>query len=326
VPVNYGSAGSAGWDDDRVAQRAIQINSTRSNKKLGGFRAIAYGPNRVHGTTVASHNVFGGGASGLSNAKQIIVLGEGEWEACDRYWLAKVAKDPNDAAAFHFHRGADGTLGAGLAATSTGPDQNVDTFYSGLPTGVPVMTFSHLAYCALSGSTIPKDLSQVPLFEGDFRCKRVRIFDNSGTQTAYQYSTNPAWIILDMLISRFIKRQATTNQALSATEKARIDFPAFVTAAADCDVDIGGGIKRFEAGFAISQQSKFSAPLGQVLNLFRGYVIEVDGQFSLRVDKARASTFTLTADHIVGRFQRASVTEQLSAPNRFIGTSATSIR
>jgi hypothetical protein len=296
----------------------VSVNATHRTKALGGFRPIAYGPNRAHGTRMMVHNIFGGGSSGLGVGTHFLALGEGEWEACDRVWFAKVPKDPTDTAIFHFHRGADGTLGAGLATTSTGPDQGVDSFYSGIPVGVPLLTFSHLAWCAYTGASIPKDLTQVPEFEGDFRCKRVRIFDNAGNQT-YQYSTNPAWITLDMIIARFIKRQQTTGQVLTATEKARINFASWVSAAADCDVDIGGGIKRFEAGFVIAEQTKLSQPLGKALALFRGYVLEIDGQFNCFVDKARASTFTLTSEHIVGRFQRQSVTEQLSAPNRFIG-------
>jgi hypothetical protein len=86
--------------------------------------------------------------------------------------------------------------------------------------------------------------------------------------------------------------------AISALRmKARSTSCAF--ASADwCDFDIGGGIKRFEAGIAYPQLTGFQQVLNQ---LSRCAVLHSrsSGKIGLYPDQARASTFTLTSSHIV---------------------------
>jgi hypothetical protein len=75
-------------------------------------------------------------------------------------------------------------------ATSVGPDQGVDSFFTLLP-GVPALTFSLLAYLALSMTQASHDIQAVPEVKMDVRGRKCRIFDAAGNQTAYQYTTNP---------------------------------------------------------------------------------------------------------------------------------------
>jgi hypothetical protein len=115
-----------------------------------------------------------------------------------------------------------------------------------------------------------------------------------------------------------ISRDALPGAALSAAEKTRINFPSWKQLADDCDFDIGGGIKRFESGLAIKEKTTLAQVVSQMLMMCNGYMYEVDGAIAASMDKARASTFTLTSDHLFGRVE-AMKTNKRKAPNRFIG-------
>jgi hypothetical protein len=291
-----------------VATTDMQIGQAT----LGIPLPIAYGPMPVVGNLCLLHT--------LSDATRIafIGLGEGEWDGIDRLWINRKLIDHTDNTVVHFHPGIEGTLGAGLAATSLGGDQGVDQFFTLLPPGIQPLTFSGKAYIALK--IAPDAAAPGPDFGffGHFRTLKCRIFDAAGNQTGYAYTTNPAWQILDLIIRIHLKREGLKNEALTANEKARIDFASFADAATWYDFNIGGGIKRIECGVAEPNLVSMQQLLDQMLRMSQSYSLESQGKIMLLNDKARASTFTIKSTMIVPGSANFDKRYLRGAKNRYV--------
>jgi len=288
---------------------------------LGAPLALAYGEGRFRGTLIGPHE--------LSNKTRVafIIGGQGEWEGLTRAWINRKLRDHTDTGIIRFHPGRDGRLGDGRTPVSTGGNQRVDTFWNDWPATdavLPRLTFSRMAYVALK---LPPD-PEAPgpeldwLFDAKFL--KVRIFNSSGTQTSYAWSTTPAWQILDVITRKMIKREFTIDdvtgaiEELTAAEKARFDFPSFKDTADYHDADIGGGRKRFEGHFQFAAPVSLTAALEQMCIVSRSYIIEQAGKIYLRADQPRAYVFTLEAKHLLepAKFEEQEVAEE---PNTLIG-------
>jgi hypothetical protein len=245
-------------------------------------------------------------------------LGEGEWDGIDRLWVNRKLIDHTDTSKVHFHPGIDGILGHGLTPDSTGGDQKVDTFFNDLPPWVQPVTFDRKAYLALKIADDPGAPTAETEVLGDYRTTKVRIFDNSGTETSYAYSTNPAWQILDILLRLLLKREALIDAALTTEEKTRINFQSFVDTAADYDYDIGGGVKRIEVNVAFPREITLTAALEQMLVMSRSYLREIAGKIELAMDKARASSFLLKSDHYLAGSLREDEDYLDDEPNHYL--------
>lgn len=253
---------------------------------LGRPLPLAYGRHIVGGNVIFLHK------NSDDTATLFVALGEGEWDGPEVVWVNGVAIDLTDTNAFHFHPGREGELGEETAPAT--PNQKICGFY---PAGfTPRLTFSRTAYVAFKLK--PDPTAPGPEFDvrGIYRTMKVRQFDTAGNQTAYSYSANPAWCILDLLIRRFIKPHQLAGELLTAAEKARIDFAAFRAAADEGDFDLGGGTKRFEAHVAFVEATDLGRALEQLLLLCRGYLIENAGRIGLYIDKPRASLAAFTRD------------------------------
>jgi hypothetical protein len=246
------------------------------------------------------------------------MLGEGEWDGIDRLWINRKRVDFTNASLVHFHPGLDGTLGAGLAATSTGGDQKADQFFTQLPGGLQPLGFSRRAYLALKVPVDPGAPSANLDVLGDYRTTKVRIFDAAGNQTAYQFSKNPAWCILDAIIRTMLKPEGLLNAALNAAEKTRINFPSFVNAATYYATNLGQG-PRFDINVAFPNQILVTPLMEQLLLMCRSYIIEDAGQLYLFPDQARVSTFTLTADHYIPGTLQVDEKSIENSANHFVG-------
>ena len=223
----------------------------------------------------------------------LVALGDGEWDSIEYLWVNGKPVDITDTTKVHFHPGIDGEVG-----TESTPGTRNQKICSLFPAGFTQTTFSRSAYVALHLAADPAAPSAEFDVRGIYKTRRVRLFDAAGNQTYYQYSANPAWQFLDAFISLYLKPRALVGAELTAGEKARIDFVAFVQAAADCDADIGGGVKRFESHVAFMQKTTLATIYETIMSLCRGYVMEEGGKLGLYVDKARSSIFTLTGDMI----------------------------
>src|SRR5581483_6809274 len=170
----------------------------------------------------------------------------------------------------------------------TDGDQKADAL---TPPGVQGLTFSRTAYIALK---VPFDVfAPGPdlSFQGVFRCRKVRIFDQNGVQQgAPVFSDNPAWCILDLL---------TRVRGLSDS---RIDYASFKAAADYCDQLIsinGADVKRFISNVAFTQPVDLDQALDALLVTCRGSLLDYGGTIKLRIDQPRSPVFDFTPDNII---------------------------
>ncbi len=239
---------------------------------------------------------------GSSNTYQVRLLGEGQWKSLERLWLNRAALTLPDTTKVRFHPGLDGTIGAGMSATSTGGDQLVDSFFSSLPASLNTypVTWSRYAYLFLKIAPDAGAPDQNAEVLGDYKAGMVRLFDNTGAQTGFDWSQNWVWITVDQLLRKFVLREARINQPLTSEQKARFDFGLLKAAADYSDFDIGGGVKRFsgEGVVWIEDGLGFDRALEQLLLLCRSYLLEANGKMSVNEKRDRASTFTFKRDDI----------------------------
>jgi len=275
-------------------------------------KVLAYGLVRGAGNLVFQQE--------LANKNRIAfyLLGEGPWDSLLRLWLnRKQIALPNTAIA-HFHQGLDGEIGFGMGASSTGPDQHVDSFWASVTGTFSLVTWSRYAYLALNVPPDPGAPTADLEVLADYQAMKCRIFDAGGVQTSFAWTQNPAWWICDFLIRKFVLREAKVNQPLVAAELARFDWQSFSDAATYYDADIGAGIKRFSDGGLVFLDSSATADsvLEQMLLLSRSYLLERNGKLSLYADKARASDFTFRTDNIEALSFKAKKSNLRNGKNR----------
>ncbi len=202
--------------------------ASSANAQLGIPLPLAYGYNRVRGDNVLLYE------QANKNRVAFFILGEGVWDGIESLWINAKLVNTSDTTLVHFHPGINGVLGSGLAPSSNGGDQRVDNFFSLIPANYRPLTFSRKAYLAVNVPPDPAAPGATLDVVGDYRCMKVRIFDVNGNQTAFQFSTNGAWQILDLIIRKMIKPEWDPSVAsagggdLTTQEKARIDFASVV--------------------------------------------------------------------------------------------------
>ncbi len=255
----------------------------------------------AYGRHIAAGNVVLIDDSPSDHRLLFVALAEGEWDAVENLWVNGEALTDRtglaDASGYLFHPGKAGTTGTGGETGS----QSISRWF---PAGVTQLNFSHTAYLAI---WIARDLSAPgPDLDvrGIYRARKLQEYDANGTPTLFQWSANPSWEILDLLLS-FYKLPTT-----------RIDFGSFVTAAADCNVQVGGA-NRFEGHIFFTDEQGDQA-LDRLLSLCRGFLTDYNGKISLRIDQARASQHDFTMDNIAQGGFRWETSDTSRRPNRIV--------
>lgn len=299
--------------------------SQAANAQLGIGLPLMYGYCRVRGDNILLQQDV--------NTKWRIafyVLGEGEWDGIERLWVNKKLVDVTQnntpgVTVVRFHPGQDGVLGSGLSPVSLGGDQRVDALFTAFPS-FQAVTYSRKAYLAVNVSPDPGAPDANLDVVGDYRTCKLRIFDGNGNQTAYQFSTNGAWQALDLILRKILNPEWTTAAAaaaggdLSAAQKARINFPAVVSAAAWCDGLLANSQKRFESSVAFVSTVKLNQALTQLLTMSQLYITEEAGQIFILPDQPRSSTFVMSTDHVVAGTASFDKVDLHGAASRIVAT------
>ncbi len=272
---------------------------------------LAYGRHIVGGNLVFQQE------NDDASVSLVVALGEGEWDGAERVWVNGVEIDLSDTATFHFHPGLDGEPGAETDPATR--NQKVCSFF---PADFsPQLTFSRTAYVALR---LRRDPTQPgPDFHvlGIYRTLRVRRFDTSGNQTAYAYSSNPAWVALDILLRRFLFPHARAGESLPQSVKDRIDFPAWKDWADFCDAGLtinGDAVKRFEAHPAFVDSTDLLRALEWLLLLGRAYLLERGGRLAPFADAPRTSQLAVDRDRTAAASLQLLRRSLRNSPNRFV--------
>lgn len=253
----------------------------------------------MYGRALAGGNVIFQQKNPDKSVSLFLALGEGEWEGPEVVWLNDRKLNTSNTAKFHFHPGLEGQ--AGVETDPSTRNQKICSFF---PSSFrPRFAFSRTAYVALNIPRDPKHPKKTREFEvfGIYRGLRVRLFDNAGNQTGYAWSANPAWCCLDLLLRRYLKPHGLVNEALTAADKARLDFQAFKDWADYCDELItvnGEAVKRFECHVAFDDNVDLMRALELILVTGRAYLLERQGKLAPFADKARSTLIVLGGDDI----------------------------
>lgn len=305
-----------------ILSSAAAANSlaASANAVLGVPNPLMYGYCRVRGDNILLNQLTN------KNTVAFYILGEGPWDGIERLWIGKKLWNIADTTTVHFHPGLDGILGHGLTPESTGGDQKVDNFFTNIPANFQPLTYSRKAYLAVNVPPDPQSPDANLDVLGDYRTSQIRIFDTNGNQTAFQFSTNPAWQVLDLILRTILNPEWTVSGAqagggdLTAQQKARINFAAVYAAAQWCDTVLSNNQKRFESSAAFVQTMKLQQALTQLCVMGQLYVTEEGGQIYIQADQPRASTFTLTADHVVAGTASFDKIDTHGAANRIMAS------
>ncbi len=262
---------------------------------LGRPVVWAYGRHIVAGNVILMDDSPG------DHRRVFVALGEGEWDAPENVWVnGETFTDRSglaDGQGYLFHPGKPGETGTGGETGS----QKISRWFPG---GVTQLNFSHTAYIAL---WIPRDVAAPGPdldIRGIYRARKLQEYDSSGSPTVFQWSANPSWEILDLLLNFF------------KLPTSRIDFASFVTAAGDCDALVNGN-KRFQANVFFTDEQGDQA-LDRLLSACRGFLTDYAGKISLRVDKARSSVHDFTMDNIGDGSFRWENSDTGRRPNRIV--------
>jgi hypothetical protein len=273
---------------------------------------LAYGRHIVGGNLILQD------VDANSRTSIFVAHGEGEWDGPERIWVNGVEIDLANTSIFHFHPGLDGE--AGEESNPATRNAKVCSFFPA-PPFAPRLTFGRTAYSSFSLAQDPNNPGPGYDIRGVYRTTRVRIFDNTGTQTSYAYSVNPSWITLDLLLRRFFMPHSLINEALPTSVKNRIDFAAWKDWADYCDATLhlnGVDVKRWEAHPAFVDATNLLQALELTLLLGRAYLLEKNGQFAAIADKPRSSLLTLTRDRIGSESLSIAATNLRAAANQFV--------
>ncbi|HEY4358281.1 MAG TPA: hypothetical protein VGN16_21220 [Acidobacteriaceae bacterium] len=229
----------------------------------------------------------------------------------------------------HFHAGTWTPIGINsAAATSIGPDQAVDSWYSKFPTIIPELSFSGICYVlvSLGPGNVPRGIiggqitSVAPLaICGVIRASRCRYFDESGNVTGYGFTTNPTWHIIEAILRYKIKTQQPQIAGLTQAEKDRFNWPAIVAHAERNDFVLTNGFPRFMSNCLFASDGSLASILETLLRCCRSYLLEDSaGRIGLYGFDAVDSSFKLTDTHIVPGTFKAAKKNIAGAPNIFV--------
>jgi hypothetical protein len=304
----------------------------------GSVLPLAYGYVWATGRRAAYFEVQNTGIISLDFTRVgFWILGEGEWDGCHELWINDQliwTSEWDDPTQFHFHRGCDAPLGAGLYPNSSGPDQNCDSFWGWFPAGTQPFCFSRMAYYGLfrkqwvqnptsNQQDDPSNFADLnPI--GLWRATKVRIFDDQGNQTGYAFSTNPVWQLVDLRLRRklFPEYNIDLNNGIDPVPSAvlsHFSWGDIWNTAQYCDQLLANGRRRFEFSGAFSSQTTRTAIQEQILKTFRGFTKRYGAAWSVLCDMPRSSVFTITREHVMpGTFQ-VNTKAVAKAPNHYVG-------
>jgi hypothetical protein len=317
---------------------------------MGAAWPLSYGYFRATGMQKISYSVPAGSGDPQPADMQIGVwdLGEGELDGCDALWINDVLQfafdqvgnlmgntllgvapsgSPTDnitntptLTSFSFHTGCDAP--AAPAGGSSQTQQLYDPILFPIGALITPLCWSRRAYYTIAWTPATDDNSQMSPV-ADFRGMRCRMFDGSGNQTGYGFTTNPIWHWVDLWLRRAIKPEyaipyAAGADALTAAEKTAFNWPSIYGAAQYCDQRLANGLPRFSGNYVFAGSSTLGAMLEQVLLCCRGYEYEYAGQLHVCIDQPRASTFLATSKHLANASLELDQAQVNQNANRYI--------
>jgi len=309
------------FNDPTTRTDSILVNKQSSSSGL----PLIYGMRRVGGTLVfvetSSNNEF------LYIA---LAMGEGQVNACKKIFLDDIEvtdfNTSDSSGATSPSSFTDQTLYYGKFADKQNDDGSTTNqshvamqFFDGdddqvastlLDGALSNWTSNHrlrgVTYLALRLRFNPDVFSRVPTINALIQGRKISTFNSSSTETTNQYSTNPAFVILDYLRNtRFGKGVPLAN----------IDIPSFYTASQVADTTItptgsavtdptdsssGNTINLIDTNVALETKNKVLNNLRELLTGCRGLLSYAGGKYHLVIESTGSSVLSLDESDIIG--------------------------
>jgi hypothetical protein len=240
---------------------------------------------------IAGHLIYNGGEP----QTLAVVLGEGTWDSVVKLWYNS---EPMTTDQYHFHPGT-------LSQSMTDPVQGLDSWLVGQSN-----PYSRTAYIVARPTGEELEPSKLV---GRYKCRMVPDFDNTGTPTGSNYSSNPARILIALL----------TQEAKLPAE--RIDWASWYNWKVYCDTPIGWNdgttdrqIKRFESHVAFTGPSSAVDILNMLTDMSASFWQDDGELVHFYPVESRSSVLTFGEnDYIAGTFQHTPV-DMRQQPTRII--------
>lgn len=190
------------------------------------------------------------------------------------------------------------------------PGQLVDSIVGGKDQAERVKkvgSLKNVAYLAVNvpkGEKIDANYNLTTIVKG----RKIRVY-TTPTNYTMQYSENPAWVMLDFLISYnglglCLNNDGTINDGAIAQ---LFDMYSFIESAAFCDEEVSytnkdGIIKknpRFTFNMIFDSQASARDLLDEIYRSCRGGLFTKNGKLQFKIDKAEAISKVFTAEDIV---------------------------
>ena len=139
----------------------------------------------------------------------------------------------------------------------------------------------------------------IPNIQAKVQGKLISTYDGSSNETSNQYSTNPAFILLNYLTdTRFGKGIPIAN----------IDIPSFYTASTVCATQItpytgASQINLIDTNVVLDTSNKIMDNVRNLLRGMRGLLTYQQGKYRLVVETTGSSVLTLNKDNVIGGMQ-----------------------
>tara|TARA_R100001463_G_scaffold7362_2_gene23190 strand:+ start:280 stop:3036 length:2757 start_codon:yes stop_codon:yes gene_type:complete len=135
----------------------------------------------------------------------------------------------------------------------------------------------------------------IPNIKVKIQGKKISTFDASSNETTGQYSTNPAFVLLDFM------RNERYGKGIPLTE---LDIPSFYSASQIADTTVtyftGTTGKLFECHTVLNTNKKILDNVKTLLRGMRGLLPYVQGKYKLIIESTGTASFTLDESNIIG--------------------------
>ena len=155
---------------------------------------------------------------------------------------------------------------------------------------------SGVAYIAFRIEWDADKYTGIPQIQAKVQGKLISTYDSNSTETTNQYSTNPAFILLNYLTdTRFGKSIPIAN----------IDIPSFYTASTVCATQItpfsgASQINLIDTNVVLDTSNKIIDNVKNLLRGMRGLLTYQQGKYRLVVETTGSSVLTLNKDNVIG--------------------------
>ena len=143
--------------------------------------------------------------------------------------------------------------------------------------------------------------SGIPKIQAKVEGRKISTFDGSDNETTGQFSSNPAFILIDYL------RNSTFGKGVALSS---IDIPSFFTASQVCDATVtyhGSTTgKLIECNAVLDSKAKVIDNVKKLLTGMRGLLSYSQGKYKLVVETTGSSQLTLTKDNTIGGIKVSS--------------------